>query len=84
MKIEERKLELTFVSHQKAKLQATELAFLIKVIIQNKLILRGGITPFGRKTVQDRYVQRRVVCPKKAVTQNKEEKTTNQYAFLKH
>lgn len=30
MKIEERKLELTFVSHQKAKLQATELAFLIK------------------------------------------------------
>jgi len=30
MKIEERKLELTFVSRQKAKLQATELAFLIK------------------------------------------------------
>lgn len=52
-----------------------------KVIIQTKPTLHGSITPFGRKRVQDPYVQRRVVCPQKAVTQNIEKKITNQYAL---
>lgn len=36
-----------------------------------KPTLNDGAIPFGRRIVQDRYVQRRVGCPQNTVSNNK-------------